>query len=973
MRHLFLLQRFPLKTIGWKNWVQKLLEVEKDSQQTQPKTKTQLASTERLVIAQPPGLLTKEIEKDVSIGCESTNLRTERPVKSCEPVSVEREDKDKDVDENVDADQTRTVRPVSGQPTGLFTQLKEMDIDFRVSGLPPAVVTQAENFRVRELVKKIESHPHRRAPQADLQQNNADNPFSDDSKAMIREMGNLELFDLWETIPKVQCSQCLLYWKQGKVYCTCGHLLVESESSQYSNKWRLDALSIPHYVIKKGRPHGPRHRKTEAQKEHYAAHDARKRCIKWNYEGIHDRFQRDSTYRDSQLKIDWTEEKCIAMDKLAQEYHSYTLSREEYLRYQKHWYLTMNKSGKNAPMRLRSDFRAAVTIMSRLHRGSGEERAEPIPFLLFHRWHPSSSSSSWWNWDKSWWSSWEFFFFWKLVVVGSFTSDSNLLQPTGGVNSTPQTSPFFSFTARTHNDVWYHIGSSVCARHPIYVSCVWVIVCSLFDPHFALFRVFLYLPLLLLPEPWLLPFPLPCGCPRSKIPCALRPMRSLALWPITPLSQNLDQQWDKLAKIREHWERAITRDTELELESCSLWLTKCRRKPMQWKLVKATGKIVGVGHARLETVCAIHVGTQRRVEDRRGGDDRSVHRRRLGWRRKVDEIDIISVHKDQWIHQWNKCTAAGCADGLYEKAILNDMGMRAKINLRCDPKAAGALAQGQGCTKQTRHVKVKYVYVQDLVKAREVEVLRRKRIWQTLGRNICRVTDWNSSRVWWQRAQRTRWRSEQRLQNKSLDLTRTQMTVSTDDADRERQESTVWTTRMLLQSVRARKQLEPGDDPIETVNDSTWDSKSQWVSSRRVMTNTCEPIDLHGYEWKRLTHVWSVHCTNPVKSRRTWMSLVSIQQLRIWIFSWNEFFWNPTVRLKESTVVGACWVSVFARDITTMLRQLLLSQSCAVGGICSYQHIDIARRPWVISVSNTFAITTCAAHVWHLSHFASWW
>ena len=32
-------------------------------------------------------------------------------------------------------------------------------------------------------------------------------------------------------------------------------------------------------------------------------------------------------------------------------------------------------------------------------------------------------------------------------------------------------------------------------------------------------------------------FPLPCGCCRSKIPCALRPMRSLALWPITPLSQ----------------------------------------------------------------------------------------------------------------------------------------------------------------------------------------------------------------------------------------------------------------------------------------------------------------------------------------------------------------------------------------------------------------------------------------------------
>ena len=69
---------------------------------------------------------------------------------------------------------------------------------------------EAENSRVQELVKKIESHPPREALQADLQQNNVHNPFSDDSKAMIREMGNVELFELCETTPKVQCSQCLL-------------------------------------------------------------------------------------------------------------------------------------------------------------------------------------------------------------------------------------------------------------------------------------------------------------------------------------------------------------------------------------------------------------------------------------------------------------------------------------------------------------------------------------------------------------------------------------------------------------------------------------------------------------------------------------------------------------------------------------------------------------------------------------------
>ena len=74
-------------------------------------------------------------------------------------------------------------------------------------------------------------------------------------------------------------NECLLYWNQGIVYCTCGHLLVESESNQNFSQWRLDALSIPNYVIKKRRPHGARYGKTEAQKEQFIAHNARKRYV----------------------------------------------------------------------------------------------------------------------------------------------------------------------------------------------------------------------------------------------------------------------------------------------------------------------------------------------------------------------------------------------------------------------------------------------------------------------------------------------------------------------------------------------------------------------------------------------------------------------------------------------------------------------------------------------------------------------
>ena len=90
--------------------------------------------------------------------------------------------------------------------------LNEVDIDFRIPGLPHSVVKQAEKYRVRELVKKVENHPHRQSLQRDLQPNKACNPFSAESKQMIQDVGNAELLELFETDPKTQCKECLSYW-----------------------------------------------------------------------------------------------------------------------------------------------------------------------------------------------------------------------------------------------------------------------------------------------------------------------------------------------------------------------------------------------------------------------------------------------------------------------------------------------------------------------------------------------------------------------------------------------------------------------------------------------------------------------------------------------------------------------------------------------------------------------------------------
>ena len=127
---------------------------------------------------------------------------------------------------------------------------------------------------------------------------------------MIRELCNVELFELCETTPKEECSHCLLDWNQGIVYCTCGQCLLTA------NPLRLDAISIPDNVIKKGATHGARHGKTEVQREYHMAWNTWKRCCKKvdsqgeHFTGIHDRFLRDPVYRESQLAIRWTEQKC---------------------------------------------------------------------------------------------------------------------------------------------------------------------------------------------------------------------------------------------------------------------------------------------------------------------------------------------------------------------------------------------------------------------------------------------------------------------------------------------------------------------------------------------------------------------------------------------------------------------------------------------------------------------------------------
>ena len=147
--------------------------------------------------------------------------------------------------------------------------------------LPHSIVKHAQNANIRELIQKIENHPNRHVLRRDLQQSQSLNPFSQESKQMIHEVGNIELCELFDTEPETQCQVCLSYWDIGIVHCTCGHFLLEGrEKNQKFIKYTMDLLSIPDYVMMKVRLHGHRYGKKPGDREYFTANQLKKQCKK---------------------------------------------------------------------------------------------------------------------------------------------------------------------------------------------------------------------------------------------------------------------------------------------------------------------------------------------------------------------------------------------------------------------------------------------------------------------------------------------------------------------------------------------------------------------------------------------------------------------------------------------------------------------------------------------------------------------
>ena len=234
--------------------------------------------------------------------------------------------------------QDQDARTSCDQPSGSqsFGETWCKNVDFRISGIPLSAVEPQETHRkdkVKSLIQQFESHPNKESFLLDLSKTEEINTFSEESKKLITDMGNTEIFEFCETSSKKQCPDCNLYWEIGIVYCACGRCL---KPSQRTDGVRLRTtttscqflamlskritLVVPNMDLLNGNECTARLRK------------CCKKLVNPSMEEINpylERWHKDEQDRKSLSEIRWTEEQIIEYDKIALEDHSYVARRSE--------------------------------------------------------------------------------------------------------------------------------------------------------------------------------------------------------------------------------------------------------------------------------------------------------------------------------------------------------------------------------------------------------------------------------------------------------------------------------------------------------------------------------------------------------------------------------------------------------------------------------------------------------------------
>ena len=151
-------------------------------------------------------------------------------------------------------------------------------------------MNNAQRSSVRQLIQKIENHQIDMLFKNIYNRINQFNRFSPESKQVIRVTSNYVKYS--RRNPK-RSAKYVYHTGTLASFTARAGTSCETEEGRISNssKYTMD-LSVPEYVIKKGRPHGHRYGKNPGDKEYHDANQLKK-CKKKYLQGIHDRFVRD--------------------------------------------------------------------------------------------------------------------------------------------------------------------------------------------------------------------------------------------------------------------------------------------------------------------------------------------------------------------------------------------------------------------------------------------------------------------------------------------------------------------------------------------------------------------------------------------------------------------------------------------------------------------------------------------------------
>ena len=83
----------------------------------------------------------------------------------------------------------------------------DFEIDLRIEGVPGDIVQKDEN-RINENLENLRIGSRAESIREDLSKEDGDLTFSEESRWIIYDMGNVELFELGKTTATVQCQSC---------------------------------------------------------------------------------------------------------------------------------------------------------------------------------------------------------------------------------------------------------------------------------------------------------------------------------------------------------------------------------------------------------------------------------------------------------------------------------------------------------------------------------------------------------------------------------------------------------------------------------------------------------------------------------------------------------------------------------------------------------------------------------------------